>query len=107
MDTLLDLVLSASKWTRLHLSDISLAIIASALVLFGPTLNAWVRGQIGHMNTAIRTLCFALVCTIGYGAAMIYLPPVLMSSFAHLNNYSLAPVLVMIFSLIGILADRN
>lgn len=107
MDTLFDLVLSASKWSRLHLSDISLAIIASALVLFGPTLNTWVRGQIGHMNTAIRTLCFALVCTVGYGATMIYLPPVLVNSFAHLNNYTLAPVLLMIFILIGILADRN
>ena len=107
MDVLIDLVLSASKWTRFHLSDISLAIIATALVLFGPTINAWVRGSIGQFNVAVRTLIFALVCTVGYGFAMIYLPPVLVSSFAHLNNYTLAPVLLMVFILIGILADRN
>ena len=26
---------------------------------------------------------------------------------AHLNNYSLAPVLLLIFFLIGVIADRN
>lgn len=107
MDVLISLVLTASKWTRLHLSEIALAIIATALVLFGPIINAWVRGTIRQFNVAIRTVIFALVCTVGYGFAMIYLPPVLVSSFAHLNNYTLAPVLLMVFILIGILADRN
>ena len=107
MGVFISLVLTASKWTRLHLSEIALAIIATALVLFGPIINAWVRGTIRQFNVAIRTVIFALVCTVGYGFAMIYLPPILVSSFAHLNNYTLAPVLLMVFILIGILADRN
>ena len=55
MDVLIDLVIALSKWTRLHLSDISLAMMATALVLFGPALNAWGRRCIGHLNFGIRT----------------------------------------------------
>lgn len=107
MDVLIDLVIALSKWTRLHLSDISLAMMATALVLFGPALNAWVRRSIGHLNFVMRTLIFVLVCAVGYGFAIIYLTPVLASAFSHLNNYTLSPVLLMCFILIGILADRH
>ncbi len=107
MDVLIDLVVTLSKWSRLHLSDIALAIMATALVLFGPGINTWVRNSIGHLNFVIRTLIFVLVCALGYGLAIIYLTPILVSTFAHLNNYTLAPVLLMVFILIGILADRN
>lgn len=107
MDVLIDLVVTLSKWSRLHLSDIALAIMATALVLFGPGINTWVRNSIGHLNFVIRILIFVLVCALGYGLAIIYLTPILVSTFAHLNNYTLAPVLLMVFILIGILADRN
>lgn len=107
MDVLIDLVVALSKWSRLHLSDISLAIMATALVLFGPSVNAWVRRSIGHLNFVIRTLIFMLVCAVGFGLAIVYLTPWLASALSHLNNYTLSPVLLMSFILIGILADRN
>ncbi len=107
MDILIDLVIALSKWTRLHLSDISLGIMATALVLFGPAINAWVRRSISHLNFAIRTFIFILVCAIGYGLTIVYLTPLLTNTLAHLNNYTLSPVLLMTFILIGILADRN
>lgn len=107
MDVLVDLILTLSKWSRTHLHDISLAVMATALVLFGPGLISWVRRSISHFNFVIRTLIFVLVCAIGFGLAIIYLTPILVSAFAHLNNYTLAPVLLMVFILIGILADRH
>ncbi|MBU2157566.1 MAG: DUF3392 domain-containing protein, partial [Gammaproteobacteria bacterium] len=42
MDLLLDLIVTLSRWSRSHLYDISLAIMATLLVLFGPGINAWV-----------------------------------------------------------------
>lgn len=107
MDVITDLILALSKWTRLHLSDIALAIMASALVLFGPMLNAWVRRSIGHLNFFMRTLIFVLVCAVIYGLSLIYLTPILTNALAHLNNYILAPMLLTIFILIGIVADRH
>jgi hypothetical protein len=107
MDILIDLIIALSKWTRLHLSDISLGIMTTALVLFGPAINAWVRRSISHLNFVIRTFIFILVCAVGYGLTIVYLTPLLSNAFAHLNNYTLSPVLLMSFILIGILADRN
>lgn len=107
MDIIIDLIVTLSKWSRLHLRDIALAIMATALVLFGPEINAWIRRSIGHLNFVVRTFIFILVCALGYGLAIIYLTPVVANSLAHLNNFTLAPVLLMIFILVGILADRH
>lgn len=107
MDMLIGWLVSLSQWSRSHLGDISLALMAATLVLTGPTINGWVRRHTASMNFALRTLIFVLVCALGYGLAMIYLTPLLKQLLAQLNNYSLAPVLAVLFVLIGIFADRN
>ena len=54
MDYALDLIATLSRWSRSHLSDISLAIMATLLVLFGPAINAWVQQRIGSLKMCIR-----------------------------------------------------
>ena len=56
---------------RGNLYDISLAIMATLFVLFGPGINAWVQKSISGLNFVLRTLIFVLVCAIGYGLAAI------------------------------------
>lgn len=107
MDLLLDLLATLSRWSRGHLYDIALAIMATLLVLFGPGINAWVKRSIGGFNFFLRTLLFVLLCVIGYGLALIFLTPWLASGLGYFNNYTLAPVLLLIFFLIGVLADRS
>ncbi|MBA1273690.1 DUF3392 domain-containing protein [Stutzerimonas azotifigens] len=107
MDLLLDLIVTVSRWSRSHLYDISLAIMATLFVLFGPAINAWVRKSVSGLNFFFRTLIFVLVCAIGYGLAIVFLTPWVAQGLGHLNNYGLAPVLLLIFFLIGVLADRN
>lgn len=107
MDVVFDLILTASKWSRLHLHDTSLAMLATALVLFGPSINAQLRRAIGQFNIALRVMLFALVCVLGYGFALIYLTPLLAGALAHLNNYMLAPVLLSIGMLLGIAIERR
>ncbi len=107
MDLLLDLLATLSRWSRGHLYDISLAIMATLFVLFGPGINAWVQRSISQFNFVLRTLLFVLVCVAGYGLAIIFLTPWLASGLGYFNNYTLAPVLLLIFFLIGVLADRQ
>lgn len=107
MDFLLDLIATVSRWSRGHLSEISLGLMATLLVLFGPAINAWVQGRIGSFNFVLRTLIFVVVCVVGYGLAMVYLTPLLTQVLGHFNNYTLAPVLLVVFFLIGVLADRS
>lgn len=107
MDLVLDLLATLSRWSRGHLYDISLAIMATLFVLFGPGINDSVRRAISSWNFLLRTLAFVLVCALGYGLAIIFLTPFLVQALSYFNNYTLAPVLLLIFFLIGVLADRS
>lgn len=107
MDLLLDLIATLSRWSRGHLYDISLAIMATLFVLFGPGINAWVQRTIGGLNFVFRTIIFVLVCALIYGMAIVFLTPYLSAGLGQFNNYTLAPVLLLVFFLIGILADRS
>ncbi|QYE67967.1 DUF3392 domain-containing protein [Pseudomonas aeruginosa] len=107
MDYALDLIATLSRWSRSHLSDISLAIIATLLVLFGPAINAWVQQRIGSLNFVFRTLLFVLICAVGYGLAMVFVTPWLAKGLGYFNNYTLAPVLLLVFFVIGMIADRS
>ena len=107
MDLFLDLITTLSRWSRGHLDDIALAIMATLLVLFGPGINAWVKRSTGRFNFFLRTLLFVLICVLGYGLAIVFLTPWLASGVGYFNNYTLAPVLLLIFFLIGVLADRS
>ncbi|MEB5356429.1 DUF3392 domain-containing protein [Pseudomonas aeruginosa] len=107
MDYALDLIATLSRWSRSHLSDISLAIMATLLVLFGPAINAWVQQRIGSLNFAFRTLLFVLICAVGYGLAMVFVTPWLAKGLGYFNNYTLAPVLLLVFFVIGMIADRS
>lgn len=107
MDYALDLIATLSRWSRSHLSDISLAIMATLLVLFGPAINAWVQQRIGSLNFVFRTLLFVLICAVGYGLAMVFVTPWLAEGLGCFNNYTLAPVLLLVFFVIGMIADRS
>ena len=107
MDLLLDLIVTLSRWSRSHLYEISLAIMATLLVLFGPSINAWVQRHTASMNFLLRTLIFILLCAVGYGLLIVFATPWLAKGLGHFNNFTLAPVLILVFVVIGILADRN
>ncbi|MFG8315512.1 DUF3392 domain-containing protein [Pseudomonas aeruginosa] len=107
MDYALDLIATLSRWSRSHLSDISLAIMATLLVLFGPAINAWVQQRIGSLNFVFRTLLFVLICAVGYGLAMVFVTPWLAKGLGYFNNYTLAPALLLVFFVIGMIADRS
>ncbi|EPS1756093.1 DUF3392 domain-containing protein [Pseudomonas aeruginosa] len=107
MDYALDLIATLSRWSRSHLSDISLTIMATLLVLFGPAINAWVQQRIGSLNFVFRTLLFVLICAVGYGLAMVFVTPWLAKGLGYFNNYTLAPVLLLVFFVIGMIADRS
>jgi hypothetical protein len=107
MDLVLDLIATLSRWCRGHLSEIAMALMATLLVQFGPSINAWLQRSVGSLNFVLRTLIFVLVCAVGYGLAMVFLSPWMAKGLGYFNNYTLAPVLLLVFFLIGVLADRS
>ena len=107
MDLVLDLLATVSRWSRSNLSEIALALVGCLLVLFGADIKAWVEGRLGSLAGAVRVPLIALLCMIGSGAALIYATPWVVKGLSQFNNYSLAPVLLVVLVLIGIVADRK
>jgi hypothetical protein len=107
MDFVLDLLAAVSRWSRSNLSEISLALVGCLLVLFGSDIKAWVEQRAGSLSGAMRVPLLALACTVGSGLALIYATPWVVKGLSQFNNYSLAPVLLVVLVLIGVIADRK
>ena len=107
MDLIFDLLATASRWSRSNLSEISLALVGCLLVLFGADIKAWIDQRLGSIAGALRVPLMALLCLIGSGAALIYATPWVVKGLSQFNNYSLAPVLLVVLVLIGVVADRR
>ena len=107
MDLVLDLLATVSRWSRSNLSEISLALVGCLLVLFGTDIKATVEQRLGSLAGALRVPFMALLVMIGSGAALIYATPWVVKGLAQFNNYALAPVLLVVLVLIGVVADRR
>ena len=107
MDLILDLLATVSRWSRSNLSEIALALVGCLLVLFGADFKGWVEQRLGSVAGALRVPMMALLCMVGSGAALIYATPWIIKGLSQFNNYSLAPVLLVVLVLIGVVADRR
>ena len=107
MDLVLDLLATVSRWSRSNLSEIALALVGCLLVLFGSDVKGWLEQRVGSMAGALRIPIMALLCTVGSGLALIYATPWVVRGLSQFNNYSLAPMLLVVLVLIGVVADRK
>ena len=107
MDLVLDLLATVSRWSRSNLSEIALALVGCLLVLSGSDVKGWLEQRVGSMAGALRIPIMALLCTVGSGLALIYATPWVVRGLSQFNNYSLAPVLLVVLVLIGVVADRK
>lgn len=107
MDVVLDLVLGLSSWSRTHLYQIALAILTSLLIIFGSVIHHSIQRSMGWLHFIIRTSIFILLCAVGYGLFLNWAATWLTRVLSLCNDYSLAPVLLCIFFVLGFLADRR
>ncbi|WP_198265012.1 DUF3392 domain-containing protein [sulfur-oxidizing endosymbiont of Gigantopelta aegis] len=102
-----NLIIQLSQWLYPWLGEISMAIMATLLVIFGGRLNRMIKRQIGGWHFILRTVIFILLCTFGYGAVLIYLTPMLTQLLASMGMIYLGPLVVGIFIALGSFAERN
>jgi hypothetical protein len=107
MDQLLDVLSTMSHWCRGNLSEIALALVGCVLVLFGAQVKAWGEQKVGSMGGFLRIPMMALACMVGSGALLIYATPWVLKGLQQFSNNSLAPVLLVVLVLIGVVADRK
>ncbi|MEO3678825.1 DUF3392 family protein [Rheinheimera fenheensis] len=106
-DFLYQLLLDWGALFRPYVRDIALALVATALVVFGDNINAFVRRQTLTLHFFWRTLIFILLCAFGYGALTIFLTPLVAAQLAKLTNLWLPWITLAIFIALALLAQRK
>lgn len=107
MDIINEILLRAGQWTHSNMDSITLALVATLLVIYGDQINNFVRRLLRHYPRLIRIMGFVVLCAFGYGLLTVLLTPVLANWFSLVSQKWLAPIVLAAFLLVGWLAERK
>ena len=95
------------QWFRPYQYQAALALIATALVIFGNEINGAIKKLVVRQHFIIRTLVFVLVCAFGYGLLTVWLTSVLAQQLAKIPSPYLLPSVTAIFFALGVYAQKQ
>jgi undecaprenyl pyrophosphate phosphatase UppP len=100
-------ILSLSGFLRPHLGQVALSLAATILFLYGEQIHGVVKGLIKELHFIFRLLILVLVCAFGYGTLAYAFTKLCEAGLRMLDNLYLAPVIIGVFLVIGLLAERK
>ncbi len=106
MDWLSNIIIQLSAFGRDYLGIIAMALTAVAVVISGKSLAAIAGGWLSRLPTVLRIPGRAVFNLGLFGAIFYFVPYWLGSLLGYFNNYTLAPVLLVIAICIGALSDK-
>tara|TARA_X000001036_G_C20337134_1_gene666958 strand:+ start:291 stop:683 length:393 start_codon:yes stop_codon:yes gene_type:complete len=93
--------------TQIYSSEISLAFVATCLVLFGDNINTFVRRSVKNYFFVFRILIFIFLCVVGYGLMTVAIHPLIHNLFLKIpRDYSFI-FLMVCFICLGVMAERK
>ncbi len=102
-----DIFIELGQWFRSYQYQTAMAIIATLLVIFGNDINNSLKKLVAKQHFIVRSAIFVLVCAFGYGLLTIWLTGLLSAQLSHIPNSYIVPVIVLIFSLLGMYAQKQ
>ena len=102
-----ELIELLSGWLRERLGGVGTAIVATVLVLYGARINKAIRRQIRSLHFVGRLAIFVALCACGYATGAVFAGHLLGGLLGKFNDMWLAPIVGVIFVLIGLLAERE
>lgn len=107
VSTLVSFIESLSRWMRPHVSHIAMALVATLLVIYGSSINQLIRTWIQKLHFLVRIAVFVLLCSFGYAYFTLWASGIARSYLQALDNRLLAPGVIALFIIIGVLAERR
>lgn len=107
MDMIIEAVSTVSGWMRPYLSEIGLSMAATLLVIFGQDITDLIKKQIGTLKFFLRLTLFVLFCAFGFAFLTSFVTPVIIGFLADVPDLWLAPVIIVAFYVIGLLAQKK
>jgi hypothetical protein len=107
MEHLMAIYGSLDQWMRESILMISMAQVATLLVIFGDHINTVVRLVVRPYPFLLRITAFVALCAFGYGTITAITTPLYADMLATMNQWMLTPFLLVTFIFIGVLAERG
>ncbi|NLW03937.1 MAG: DUF3392 family protein [Pseudomonadaceae bacterium] len=107
MDLINQVLLRSGNWAHANMDSLTLALVATLLVIYGDTINKLVKKSLKPYPRIVRVLGFVIMCAFGYGFLTVLLTPVLASWFALVSIKWLAPLVLGAFLVIGWIAEKK
>ena len=107
MQIIYHLVLSLSEFLRPPLGQVALSLAATILFLYGSQIHDLVKGVIKDLHFIFRLAILVLVCAFGYGVIAYSFTRLCEIGLRELDDIYLAPVVIGLFLLVGLLAERK
>jgi len=107
MDWLSQALIMLGGQLRPHIGSIATILVSTLLVVYGNDINKAVKRLLGQRHIVWRYLIFILLCSFGYGLFLLMLAPFLAGQLRQLASYWLAPCVLAMFIVLGILAERK
>lgn len=92
---------------RPHTDDIALALVATALVIFGDHINSGLRVLVKQQAFWVRLSAFIALCSVGYGALSVWLTPLIENLLRSLPGWQFLTVIMGSFVLVALLAQKQ
>ena len=106
MDGVIYVVVTVSYFCRDHLTEIVTAMTAVTMVFSGKSLSAIFCGWTAPMHGIVRIPVRTAIHLALFGAIIYFIPDLLADLLSHFDNYTLAPVLLILILLVGLASDR-
>ncbi|WED23034.1 DUF3392 domain-containing protein [Vibrio sp. JC009] len=104
---MLEVLAPVGKHIVPYTPEISTALVACLLVMFGSDINRFLRRTLSGQHFIVRTLAFILLNAFGYGMLIVYAAPYLSRQLRELNPGDMMALVVVSFIVIGMWAQRN
>ena len=106
MSGIQSLLIEATVHLKPYSAQIAVALVATLLVIYGHTINRTLRALVKPYHFVIRVMAFVLLCTLGYGLITVWGVHQVKVLIAALPSVYFTPVIVLVFIVLGILAER-
>ena len=103
---LTDLLIQGAAFLKPYSMQMSVALVATLLVIYGGVINRTVRVFVRPYPAILRISVFVLLCTVGYGALTVWCADQLRGLLGMIPDVIFGPVMAVAFIIVGILAER-
>ena len=107
MSFIVEQLRSFSVFLHPYQDEISMAMVATVLVIYGNDLNRLVKKEIKNNNFLIRYTVFVLVSAFAYGMVTVFASKVLTRLINMLDTSIQCIAIIAVFLLLGFLAERK